>query len=133
MAGLVNNLLILLLIFQSSCLGFKNPLSVFKRYKDTTRSLSSECLGNNRPVTSLGLTDFVLDIRMPGVTPKQLTSGLKPAWTLSITCYSSDVMYLLLLRITVYMKKIHIMKEFLGCCLFKLVCACPYCSLLCLI
>ncbi|XP_074923235.1 peptidyl-glycine alpha-amidating monooxygenase isoform X5 [Chelonoidis abingdonii] len=71
MAGLVNNLLILLLIFQSSCLGFKNPLSVFKRYKDTTRSLSSECLGNNRPVTSLGLTDFVLDIRMPGVTPKQ--------------------------------------------------------------
>uniref|UniRef100_A0A674K3W9 Peptidylglycine alpha-amidating monooxygenase n=1 Tax=Terrapene triunguis TaxID=2587831 RepID=A0A674K3W9_9SAUR len=41
------------------------------RYKDTTRSLSSECLGNNRPVISLGLTDFALDIRMPGVTPKQ--------------------------------------------------------------
>uniref|UniRef100_A0A674JZR7 Peptidylglycine alpha-amidating monooxygenase n=1 Tax=Terrapene triunguis TaxID=2587831 RepID=A0A674JZR7_9SAUR len=40
-------------------------------YKDTTRSLSSECLGNNRPVISLGLTDFALDIRMPGVTPKQ--------------------------------------------------------------
>ncbi|XP_050801609.1 peptidyl-glycine alpha-amidating monooxygenase isoform X5 [Gopherus flavomarginatus] len=73
MAGLINNLLILLLVFQNSCLGlgFKNPLSVFKRYKDTTRSLSSECLGNNRPVTSLGLTDFALDIRMPGVTPKQ--------------------------------------------------------------
>lgn len=71
MAGLINNLLILLLVFQNSCLGFKNPLSVFKRYKDTTRSLSSECLGNNRPVISLGLTDFALDIRMPGVTPKQ--------------------------------------------------------------
>ncbi|CAM5114381.1 unnamed protein product [Eretmochelys imbricata] len=71
MAGLINNLLILLLVFQNSCSGFRNPLSVFKRYKDTTRSLSSECLGNNRPVISLGLTDFALDIRMPGVTPKQ--------------------------------------------------------------
>ncbi|XP_067425237.1 peptidyl-glycine alpha-amidating monooxygenase isoform X3 [Emydura macquarii macquarii] len=71
MAGLINNLLILLLVFQNSSLGFRNPLSVFKRYKDTTRSLSSECLGNNRPVISLGLTDFSLDIRMPGVTPKQ--------------------------------------------------------------
>ncbi|XP_042696350.2 peptidyl-glycine alpha-amidating monooxygenase isoform X6 [Chrysemys picta bellii] len=71
MAGLINNLLILLLVFQNTCLGFKNPLSVFKRYKDTTRSLSSECLGNNRAVISLGLTDFALDIRMPGVTPKQ--------------------------------------------------------------
>uniref|UniRef100_A0A8C5TI50 Peptidylglycine alpha-amidating monooxygenase n=1 Tax=Malurus cyaneus samueli TaxID=2593467 RepID=A0A8C5TI50_9PASS len=41
------------------------------RYKDTTRSLSSECLGSNQPVISLGLSDFALDIRMPGVTPKQ--------------------------------------------------------------
>ncbi|XP_075788183.1 peptidyl-glycine alpha-amidating monooxygenase isoform X2 [Pelodiscus sinensis] len=71
MAGLINNLLILMLVFQNSCLGFRNPLSVFKRYKDTTRSFSSECLGNNRPVISLGLTDVALDIRMPGVTPKQ--------------------------------------------------------------
>uniref|UniRef100_A0A8C8S3Q6 Peptidylglycine alpha-amidating monooxygenase n=1 Tax=Pelusios castaneus TaxID=367368 RepID=A0A8C8S3Q6_9SAUR len=71
MAGLINNLLILLLVFQNTCLGFRSPLSVFKRYKDSTRSLSSECLGSNRPVISLGLTDFVLDIRMPGVTPKQ--------------------------------------------------------------
>ncbi|XP_074851379.1 peptidyl-glycine alpha-amidating monooxygenase isoform X6 [Carettochelys insculpta] len=71
MAGLINNLLILLLVFQNSCLGFRNPLSVFKRYKDTASSLSNECLGNNRPVISLGLTDFALDIRMPGVTPKQ--------------------------------------------------------------
>ncbi|XP_049652272.1 peptidyl-glycine alpha-amidating monooxygenase isoform X3 [Accipiter gentilis] len=71
MAGLVNNLLILFLVFQNICLGFRSPLSVFKRYKDTTRSLSSECLGSDRLVISLGLSDFALDIRMPGVTPKQ--------------------------------------------------------------
>ncbi|XP_027527030.1 peptidyl-glycine alpha-amidating monooxygenase isoform X3 [Neopelma chrysocephalum] len=71
MAGLVNNLLILLLLFQNICLGFRSPLSVFKRYKDTTRSLSGECLGSEQPVISLGLSDFALDIRMPGVTPKQ--------------------------------------------------------------
>uniref|UniRef100_A0A8C5TJ17 Peptidylglycine alpha-amidating monooxygenase n=1 Tax=Malurus cyaneus samueli TaxID=2593467 RepID=A0A8C5TJ17_9PASS len=45
--------------------------SYFSKYKDTTRSLSSECLGSNQPVISLGLSDFALDIRMPGVTPKQ--------------------------------------------------------------
>ncbi|XP_075597071.1 peptidyl-glycine alpha-amidating monooxygenase isoform X10 [Balearica regulorum gibbericeps] len=71
MAGLVNNLLILFLVFQNICLGFRSPLSVFKRYKDTTRSLSSECFGSDHPVISLGLSDFALDIRMPGVTPKQ--------------------------------------------------------------
>uniref|UniRef100_A0A663MUX7 Peptidylglycine alpha-amidating monooxygenase n=1 Tax=Athene cunicularia TaxID=194338 RepID=A0A663MUX7_ATHCN len=38
---------------------------------DTTRSLPSECIGSDRPVISLGLSDFVLDILMPGVTPKQ--------------------------------------------------------------
>lgn len=32
MAGLVNNLLILFLIFQNSCLAFRSPLSVFKRW-----------------------------------------------------------------------------------------------------
>ncbi|XP_008629011.1 peptidyl-glycine alpha-amidating monooxygenase isoform X9 [Corvus cornix cornix] len=71
MAGFVNNLLILLLLFQNICLGFRSPLSVFKRYKDTTTSLSSECLGSDQPVISFGLSDFALDIRMPGVTPKQ--------------------------------------------------------------
>ncbi|XP_027512630.1 peptidyl-glycine alpha-amidating monooxygenase isoform X10 [Corapipo altera] len=71
MAGLINNLLILLLLFQNICLGFRSSLSVFKRYKDTTRSLSSECLGSEQPVISLGRSDFALDIRMPGVTPKQ--------------------------------------------------------------
>ncbi|TRZ14447.1 hypothetical protein HGM15179_012659 [Zosterops borbonicus] len=41
------------------------------RYKDTSRSLSSECLGSDQPVISFGLSDFALDIRMPAVTPKQ--------------------------------------------------------------
>uniref|UniRef100_A0A803YDR2 Peptidylglycine alpha-amidating monooxygenase n=1 Tax=Meleagris gallopavo TaxID=9103 RepID=A0A803YDR2_MELGA len=71
MAGLINNLLILILVLQSICLGFRSSLSVFKRYKDATRSLSSECFGSTRPVISFGLSDFALDIRMPGVTPKQ--------------------------------------------------------------
>ncbi|XP_053147343.1 peptidyl-glycine alpha-amidating monooxygenase isoform X3 [Hemicordylus capensis] len=71
MAGLVNNLLILFLIFQNSCLAFRSPLSVFKRYKDTPRSHSNECLGSNKQLVPLGLSDFALDIRMPGVTPKQ--------------------------------------------------------------
>ncbi|XP_063996743.1 peptidyl-glycine alpha-amidating monooxygenase isoform X2 [Pogoniulus pusillus] len=71
MAGLINNLLLLFLVFQRTCLGFITPLSLFKRYKDSTGSLSSECLGSDRPVISLGLSDFTLDIRMPGVMPKQ--------------------------------------------------------------
>ncbi|XP_065511600.1 peptidyl-glycine alpha-amidating monooxygenase isoform X11 [Caloenas nicobarica] len=71
MAGLVSNLLILFLVFQNICLGFRSPLSVFKRYKETTRLLSNECPGSDRPVISIGLSDFALDIRMRGVTPKQ--------------------------------------------------------------
>ncbi|XP_061479385.1 peptidyl-glycine alpha-amidating monooxygenase isoform X6 [Rhineura floridana] len=71
MAGLVNNLLILFLIFQNSCLAFRSPLSVFKRYKDAAKSHSNECLGSNRQLVPLSLSDFALDIRMPGVTPKQ--------------------------------------------------------------
>ncbi|CAI5787211.1 peptidyl-glycine alpha-amidating monooxygenase isoform X3 [Podarcis lilfordi] len=71
MAGLVNNLLILFLIFQNSCLAFRSPLSVFKRYKDSAKSHSNECLGSNRQLVPLSLSDFALDIRMPGVTPKQ--------------------------------------------------------------
>ncbi|XP_059549997.1 peptidyl-glycine alpha-amidating monooxygenase isoform X9 [Myotis daubentonii] len=70
MAG-VRSLLLLLLVFQSSCLGFRSPLSVFKRFKETTRSFSNECLGTTRPVTPIDSSDFALDIRMPGVTPKQ--------------------------------------------------------------
>ncbi|XP_037657700.1 peptidyl-glycine alpha-amidating monooxygenase isoform X9 [Choloepus didactylus] len=70
MAGRVLSLLVLL-VFQSSCLGFRSPLSVFKRFKETTRSLPNECLGTTRPVIPIDSSDFALDIRMPGVTPKQ--------------------------------------------------------------
>ncbi|XP_070268498.1 peptidyl-glycine alpha-amidating monooxygenase isoform X7 [Myotis yumanensis] len=70
MAG-VRSLLLLLLVFPSSCLGFRSPLSVFKRFKETTRSFSNECLGTTRPVTPIDSSDFALDIQMPGVTPKQ--------------------------------------------------------------
>ncbi|XP_059729308.1 peptidyl-glycine alpha-amidating monooxygenase isoform X3 [Haemorhous mexicanus] len=72
MAGFVSNLLILHLLFQNICLGFRSPLSVFKRYKDTKdTSLPNECLGSDQLVISFGLLDFALDIRMPAVTPKQ--------------------------------------------------------------
>ncbi|XP_034377101.1 peptidyl-glycine alpha-amidating monooxygenase isoform X9 [Arvicanthis niloticus] len=66
-------LLLLLGLFalQSSCLAFRSPLSVFKRFKETTRSFSNECLGTSRPVSPIDSSDFALDIRMPGVTPKE--------------------------------------------------------------
>ncbi|KAM7148169.1 peptidyl-glycine alpha-amidating monooxygenase isoform 9-T20 [Molossus nigricans] len=70
MAG-VRSLLLLLLVCPGGCLGFRSPLSVFKRFKETTRSFSNECLGTSRPVTPIDSSDFALDIRMPGVTPKQ--------------------------------------------------------------
>ncbi|XP_007449973.1 PREDICTED: peptidyl-glycine alpha-amidating monooxygenase isoform X4 [Lipotes vexillifer] len=70
MAGF-RSLLVLLLVFRSSCLGFRSPLSVFKRFKETTSSFSNECLGTTRPVIPVDSSDFALDIRMPGVTPKQ--------------------------------------------------------------
>uniref|UniRef100_A0A8C9KYH5 Peptidylglycine alpha-amidating monooxygenase n=1 Tax=Panthera tigris altaica TaxID=74533 RepID=A0A8C9KYH5_PANTA len=70
MAG-VQSLLALLLVFPSSCLGFRSPLSVFKRFKESTRSFSNECLGTTRPVIPIDSSDFALDVHMPGVTPKQ--------------------------------------------------------------
>ncbi|EDL91868.1 peptidylglycine alpha-amidating monooxygenase, isoform CRA_d [Rattus norvegicus] len=75
MAGRARSGLLLLLLgllaLQSSCLAFRSPLSVFKRFKETTRSFSNECLGTIGPVTPLDASDFALDIRMPGVTPKE--------------------------------------------------------------
>ncbi|XP_015339465.1 peptidyl-glycine alpha-amidating monooxygenase isoform X4 [Marmota marmota marmota] len=71
MAGRARSLLVLLLTLQGSCLGFRSPLSVFKRFKETTRPFASECLGTTRPVIPIDSSDFALDIRMPGVTPKQ--------------------------------------------------------------
>lgn len=69
MAG-VRSLLVLL-VLPSSCWGFRSPLSVFKRFKESTRSFSNECLGTTRPVIPIDSSDFALDIHMPGVTPKQ--------------------------------------------------------------
>ncbi|XP_075864334.1 peptidyl-glycine alpha-amidating monooxygenase isoform X8 [Microcebus murinus] len=71
MAGRARSLLLLLLVCQSSCLAFRSPLSVFKRFKESTRSFSNDCLGTTRPVIPIDSSDFALDIRMPGVTPKQ--------------------------------------------------------------
>ncbi|XP_025930043.1 peptidyl-glycine alpha-amidating monooxygenase isoform X4 [Apteryx mantelli] len=110
MAGLINSLLILFLVFQNSCLGFRSPLSVFKRYKDTTRSLSNECLGSNRPVISLGLSDFALDIRMPGVTPKQSDTYL----CMSIPLLVDDEAYVVDFKPHASMDTVHHMLLF-GC------------------
>ncbi|XP_042546669.1 peptidyl-glycine alpha-amidating monooxygenase isoform X4 [Dipodomys spectabilis] len=72
MAGRARSLLLaLLLALQSSCSGFRSPLSVFKRFKENTRSFSNECVSTTRPVIPIDASDFALDIRMPGVTPKQ--------------------------------------------------------------
>uniref|UniRef100_A0A8C9QHP3 Peptidylglycine alpha-amidating monooxygenase n=1 Tax=Spermophilus dauricus TaxID=99837 RepID=A0A8C9QHP3_SPEDA len=71
MAGRARSLLVLLLTLQGSCLCFRIPLSVFKRFKETTRPFANECLGTTRPVIPIDSSDFALDIRMPGVTPKQ--------------------------------------------------------------
>ncbi|KAL1770975.1 peptidyl-glycine alpha-amidating monooxygenase isoform X1 [Sigmodon hispidus] len=120
MAGRASSLLLLLLllVLQGSCLAFRNPLSVFKRFKETTRSFSNECLGTTRPITPIDSSDFALDIRMPGVTPKEsdtyfcmsmrlpvdeeafLTSSLVPAWILSIICYFLDAICLHPLEVT---------------------------------
>ncbi|XP_048187103.1 peptidyl-glycine alpha-amidating monooxygenase isoform X7 [Perognathus longimembris pacificus] len=71
MAGRARCLLLALLALQSGCRGLRSPLAVFKRFKETTRSFSNECVGSARPVIPIDSSDFALDIRMPGVTPKQ--------------------------------------------------------------
>ncbi|XP_009950213.1 PREDICTED: peptidyl-glycine alpha-amidating monooxygenase isoform X4 [Leptosomus discolor] len=110
MAGLVNNLLILCLVFQNICLGFRSPISVFKSYRDTTGSLSSECLGSNRPVISLSLSDFALDIRMPGVMPKQSDTYL----CMSVPLPADDEAYVVDFKPHASMDTVHHMLLF-GC------------------
>ncbi|XP_063277746.1 peptidyl-glycine alpha-amidating monooxygenase isoform X6 [Prinia subflava] len=109
MAGFVNSLLILLL-FQNICLGFRSPLSVFKSYKDTSRSPSSECLGSDQPVISFGLSDFALDIRMPAVTPKQSDTYL----CMSVPLPVSDEAYVVDFKPHASMDTVHHMLLF-GC------------------
>lgn len=55
---------------------FKGVKMIFFRFKETTRSFSNECLGTTRPVTPIDSSDFALDIRMPGVTPKEVRGTL---------------------------------------------------------
>ncbi|XP_078531573.1 peptidyl-glycine alpha-amidating monooxygenase isoform X4 [Lissotriton helveticus] len=71
MATLVSSLLIFCLLSQSSCWGFRSPLSVFKRYNDNSRYLSNECLGSPKQPILSDSPEFSLDIRMPGVTPAE--------------------------------------------------------------
>ncbi|XP_019519558.1 PREDICTED: peptidyl-glycine alpha-amidating monooxygenase [Hipposideros armiger] len=61
MAG-VRSLLVLLLVFESSCLGFRSPLSVFKRFKETTRSFSDTyfCMSMRLPTDEEA---FVIDFQ----------------------------------------------------------------------
>ncbi|XP_056369528.1 peptidyl-glycine alpha-amidating monooxygenase isoform X2 [Oenanthe melanoleuca] len=109
MAGFISNLLILLL-FQNICLGFRSPLSIFKSYKDTSRSHSTECLGSDQPVISLGLSDFALDIRMPAVTPKQSDTYL----CMSVSLPVDDEAYVVDFKPHASMDTVHHMLLF-GC------------------
>ncbi|XP_064412751.1 peptidyl-glycine alpha-amidating monooxygenase isoform X4 [Latimeria chalumnae] len=70
MAGLFNSLVCLFLIFHSTCLGFKSPLSVFKRYQENSWPPLNDCPKNRQTIISPDSTDFTLDIQMPGVTPR---------------------------------------------------------------
>uniref|UniRef100_A0A674H306 Peptidylglycine alpha-amidating monooxygenase n=1 Tax=Taeniopygia guttata TaxID=59729 RepID=A0A674H306_TAEGU len=71
---LTSQFFIVICIFLTICLyvAFNTEFDIcLMFYKDTSTSLSSECLGSNQRVISFGLSDFALDIRMPAVTPKQ--------------------------------------------------------------
>uniref|UniRef100_F7DDW9 Peptidylglycine alpha-amidating monooxygenase n=1 Tax=Xenopus tropicalis TaxID=8364 RepID=F7DDW9_XENTR len=84
MASFISSLLVLFLISQNSCYSFRSPLSVFKRYQESTRSLSNDCLGTTRPVMSPGSSDYTLDIRMPGVTPTESDTYLCKSYRLPV-------------------------------------------------
>ncbi|KAM6149030.1 peptidyl-glycine alpha-amidating monooxygenase isoform 9-T9 [Erethizon dorsatum] len=71
MARRARSLLALLLLALQGGAALRSPLAALKRLKETTRSFSNECLGTTRPVIPIDSSDFALDIRMPGVTPKQ--------------------------------------------------------------
>ncbi|XP_055962574.1 peptidyl-glycine alpha-amidating monooxygenase isoform X7 [Sorex fumeus] len=66
MAGPRLPLLLLLLLLLPA-----RPRALLPRFKETTRPFSNECLGTTRPVIPIDSSDFALDIRMPGITPKQ--------------------------------------------------------------
>ncbi|XP_043919814.1 peptidyl-glycine alpha-amidating monooxygenase [Protopterus annectens] len=74
MACHIYSLVLLFLIFQNSCLSFRSPLSVFKRYQETARASSSDCSRPRQQILSVDGTDFSLDIQMPGITPEKSDS-----------------------------------------------------------
>uniref|UniRef100_A0A8C4RYM1 Peptidylglycine alpha-amidating monooxygenase n=1 Tax=Erpetoichthys calabaricus TaxID=27687 RepID=A0A8C4RYM1_ERPCA len=70
----VCGLVLLLLFFQCSCLGFISPLSVFKRFQDHYWPPPSECARTGQTMISPDGQNFSLHIRMPGLTPKESDS-----------------------------------------------------------
>ncbi|XP_039614846.1 peptidyl-glycine alpha-amidating monooxygenase isoform X6 [Polypterus senegalus] len=70
----VCGLVLLLLFFQCSCLGFRSPLSVFKRFQDRYWPPPSECARTGQTMISPDGQNFSLHIRMPGLTPKESDS-----------------------------------------------------------
>ncbi|CAH2297114.1 peptidyl-glycine alpha-amidating monooxygenase A precursor [Pelobates cultripes] len=84
MATFFGSLILLVLVLQDSCYCFRSPLSVFKRYQESSRPVSNDCLGSTRPVKSPDSSDYTLDIRMPGVTPTESDTYLCKAYRLPV-------------------------------------------------
>ncbi|XP_029428524.1 peptidyl-glycine alpha-amidating monooxygenase isoform X3 [Rhinatrema bivittatum] len=87
MAGRVSSLLLLLLlcfVAPFGALAFRSPRSLFKRYKETSRSLSDDCLESTRPVMSPDSLDFSLNIRMPRVVPQESDTYLCMSYRLPV-------------------------------------------------
>ncbi|XP_063820146.1 peptidyl-glycine alpha-amidating monooxygenase isoform X2 [Pseudophryne corroboree] len=70
MASLISSFFIFL-ILRDSCYCFRSPLSVFKRFQESSSTHSNGCSGPTKPVSSPDSLDYTLDIRMPGVTPTE--------------------------------------------------------------
>ncbi|XP_018424992.1 PREDICTED: peptidyl-glycine alpha-amidating monooxygenase isoform X6 [Nanorana parkeri] len=81
MASSISSFLLLFLILQDSCHCFRSPLSVFKRFQESS-SQSNGCSGPTRPVYSEDSSDYTLDIRMPGVTPTESDTYLCKSYRL---------------------------------------------------
>nr|XP_015222531.1 PREDICTED: peptidyl-glycine alpha-amidating monooxygenase isoform X3 [Lepisosteus oculatus] len=69
MGALICSVVLLSLIYQSHSLGFKSPLSIFKRYQESVWSSPDECTRTRQPPIPPNAQNFSLDIRMPGITP----------------------------------------------------------------
>ncbi|KAM5191313.1 peptidyl-glycine alpha-amidating monooxygenase isoform 3-T3 [Mantella aurantiaca] len=81
MASSLSSFFMLFLLLQDSCYCFRSPLSVFKRFQESS-SQSNGCSGPTRPVYSEDSSDYTLDIRMPGVTPTESDTYLCKSYRL---------------------------------------------------